>query len=175
MEKIYVIQMHTGTFPAKVVKIATRYPYSHVGISLDERCETIYSFGRKKPRNFLNGGFVKQKSSDEFFKIFSNVHCRVYELDVSDGQLNALKAALGEYEANPEMYKYDFGGLFLRTFFNLPVEFEHRYVCSQFVAKTLSDIGCLDIVPRKAKPKDFEAINGTRLIYSGAYPIAQTI
>ena len=57
MKNIYLLLMHTHTIPSKIVKIFTRYEYSHVGISLDENCDTIYSFGRRKLNSILDGGF----------------------------------------------------------------------------------------------------------------------
>lgn len=44
MKKIYILLMHTNTIPAKIIKFVTRYEYSHVGISLEKNCNTIYSF-----------------------------------------------------------------------------------------------------------------------------------
>lgn len=68
MKKIYLILMHTNTIPSKLVKFFTRYKYSHVAISLDKNCDTIYSFGRRKVNSILNGGFVIQKNKVSFLK-----------------------------------------------------------------------------------------------------------
>ena len=40
--------MHTYTIPSRLIKRITNYEYSHIAISLDRNCNTIYSFGRKK-------------------------------------------------------------------------------------------------------------------------------
>ena len=42
--KIYIIQMHTYTIPSRLIKRITNYEYSHIAISLDRNCNTIYSF-----------------------------------------------------------------------------------------------------------------------------------
>ena len=51
--KIYIIQMHTYTIPSRLIKRITNYEYSHIAISLDRNCNTIYSFGRKKYTSFI--------------------------------------------------------------------------------------------------------------------------
>lgn len=42
MKKIYLILMHTYTIPSRLVRLFTRYEYSHVGISLEKECNKIY-------------------------------------------------------------------------------------------------------------------------------------
>lgn len=167
--------MHTGSFPAKIVKTTTRYPYSHVAISFDRNCKTLYSFGRKRLNNFLVGGFVKQKSTDSFFKKFRFSQCRVFELAVTDEQYRNLQDLLNAFEANADKFHYDFCGLMLRTLLHTPITFTNHYVCSHFVAQALSDTGVYDFTynPCMAKPRDFETMRGANEIYCGAYPIRQ--
>ena len=83
--------MHTYTIPSRLIKRITNYEYSHIAISLDRNCNTIYSFGRKKYTSFINGGFSVEHKSGEFFSKFKDTICRIYELDVTIEQYNALK------------------------------------------------------------------------------------
>ncbi len=174
MEKryIYIIQMHTKTLPARFVKLMTRYTYSHVGISLCGECDLIYSFGRKKLRNFLSAGFVIQKPTDKFFEVFSSTKCRVYRIEVTAAQYELLENSLRDVMCHSEEYKYDFFGEFLR-FFRIPVSFEKRYVCSQFVAELLekAEICKFDRRTCFVEPKDFERIRDAVEVYRGSYPI----
>lgn len=168
--KIYIIQMHTNTLPARIIKMFTRYEYSHIAISLDKSCDRIYSFGRKKLNNFLNGGFVVQERQGEFFKKFKNTKCRIYELEVSHEQYNSVESKLYEMEQRSREYKYDFWGIGMRLL-KIPVTFKNKYVCSYFVAELLETSGictfgkqvCLTV------PKDFEQIKGANKIYEGRY------
>ncbi len=171
--KVYVILMHTGTGPSRLVRRVTHYPYSHVGLSLNKTCDDIYSFGRRKLSNFLNGGFTRQASSDDFFTKYSNTKCRIFELDVTDEQHGRLQAVLDEFTKYSERYRYDFCGLIIRTLFHIPVTFKNRYVCSHFVAEALRQSGIYDFgfATCKAKPQDFESMVGASEVYCGAYPI----
>ena len=53
--KIYIIQMHTYTIPSRLIKRITNYEYSHIAISLDRNCNTIYSFFFILYNYFING------------------------------------------------------------------------------------------------------------------------
>lgn len=170
--KIYIVQMHTNTMPSKLVKLATGYQYSHVAISFDKSCDTLYSFGRRRVNSILDGGFTVTKKNGEFFEKFNETICRIYELKVTKEQLEKLKMIIADMEKNQEQYKYDFIGAGLR-FFKIPVSFKNKFVCSYFVADVLekSNIYKFDKKAIFIKPKDFENIKGITEIYSGKYNI----
>lgn len=171
MKKIFIIQMHTGTIPSRIVKIFTQYSYSHVGISFDKSCKTIYSFGRKKPNNFLIGGFVKQKSTDLIFKKCKKIKCRVLELKITDKQYNKLKELLNNFYDNGNDFKYDFLGLMLRSLLHLPITFKNKYVCSHFVAEVLDRVGIYHFTRRTCmiKPRDFDMLDFASEVYQLLY------
>lgn len=170
MNKIYLILMHTKTIPSKLVKIFTRYEYSHVGISLTRDCNTIYSFGRKNVNSILDGGFTAQLKSGEFFCKFKDTTCKIYEVDVNEQQYKIVKKIIDDMELNAIKYKYDFKGIIPR-FFGIPVTIKDRYVCSYFVADVLekADIYKFDKNTCFIKPKDFEKIGKCNEIYKGYY------
>ncbi len=167
---VYVIQMHTGSMPSKFVKFITRYEYSHVVISLKEDCKTTYSFGRKDLNNFLKGGFVEEKQNGEFFKKFKNTKCRIYELEVTQKQYDNMKKTLKERKKHKEDYKYDFLGIFFR-FFHIPIHFENRAVCCQFVADVLEkgEVLYFDKPSYFVKTKDFDNYPEFKIVYEGLY------
>lgn len=170
MEKIYIIQMYSKTLPSKLIKIITKYQYTHIGICLDKKCEVIYSFGRKNLNNFLKGGFIVEQKEGDFFKKFKQTICRIYELEINEKQYLKIKDYLSYMEYNKDRYKYDFLGLFLRLF-NIPVVFKNHYVCSQFVAELLEifEVSKFEKEICFIRPQDFEKIEGLKEIYVGEY------
>jgi len=168
MKKIYILLMHTYTIPSRLVRVFTNYEYSHVGISLDKKCDTIYSFGRKKLNSILNGGFVVEKKDGLFFKKFNNTKCKIYELEVTKKQYKDLENILKDMEQDNEKYKYDFLGIVPR-FFRIPVTLKNRYVCSYFVAYVLDKANICNFTKNVCliNPRDFEKLEGTTEIYSG--------
>ncbi len=169
-EKIYIVQMHTKTIPARLVKSVTHYPYSHVGICLTNKCDEVYSFGRKSLYNVLNGGFVKEYKNGAFFNKFDDTVCRVYELEIDENQYLNIKEQLDLMEETSDLYKYDFLGAFLRAF-HIPAYFKNKYVCSTFVADVLEQAGVCSFEKELCfvKPIDFENISGAKEVFLGEY------
>ena len=170
MKKIYVILMHTNTIPSKLVKLFTKYEYSHVAISLNKDCYITYSFGRKSIYNILNGGFSIQTKDGKFFKKFNKTVCTIYEGEVTDEQYNNIQEIINNMEQNIDEYKYDFLGIIPR-WFGVPVTFNNRFVCSHFVANVLEKSGICNFEKETCLvvPRDFEKINKFHKIYTGSY------
>lgn len=170
MKRIYIIQMHTNTMPSRIVSLFTMYKYSHIAISFDEKCDIVYSFGRRNLYSFLNGGFTIEHKNGEFFSKFYDTSCRVYEVMVNDKQYHYLYKTIEYMKKNQDDYKYDFVGIILR-YLGIPITFKNRYVCSYFVAELLKDAKIYDFDKRTCfvSPKDFENIDIFNLIYDGKY------
>lgn len=172
MKKVYVIQMHTKTIPSRIVRLFTRYKYSHVAISLNKNCDYIYSFGRKNLYSILNGGFVMENKYGKFFKRFRDTKCRIYEISVSDEQYHNLVRIIKYMKKNSDSYGYDYLGIVLR-YLRIPITFKNKYVCSYFVAQLLEDANVCRFNKKTffVNPRDFENINGFNLIYTGKYAL----
>lgn len=170
MKKIYLILMHTYTIPSRVIRFFTMYPYSHVGISLERDCDTIYSFGRKKVNSIIDSGFVVEHKNGEFFNKFNTTKCKIYELEVDEEKYKDLKELLDNMVVNADDYKYDFTGIIPR-FLGIPITTKSKYVCSYFIADILEKAGIYKFNKQVCfiKPKDFENLNGCNEIYRGYY------
>lgn len=168
--KIYIIQMHTRTKPAKVIKLFTHYQYSHVAISLSKDCYETYSFGRKSLHNILNGGFVKEHKDGQFFNYFNETVCRIYELEVTEEKYSKIKKRLKFVEKHSKLFKYDYLGLLLNPF-NIHFPFKNKFVCTSFVASLLEQTGIykFDKDPCFVRPIDYEGLKGAKQIYLGKY------
>ncbi len=167
---IYVLQMHTGTMPARVIRLMTRYEYSHVAIALEKDCKTTFSFGRRHLHRFWNGGFVVEQQNGPFFTRFRKTRCRIYEIQVTDRQYAFVRCLLANRMLYSQDYAYDYMGILLR-YFRIPVTFPNRAVCSQFVAEVLEEgrVTAFDKPACFVKPRDFENCGGFRTIYEGLY------
>ena len=162
--------MHTITVPSKVVSLFTMYKYSHIAISFDEKCDVVYSFGRRNLYSILNGGFTIEYKNGDFFKKFNDTSCRIYAVTVTDEQYDYLYKTIEFMKDNQDDYKYDFVGLVLR-YMKIPVTFKNRYVCSYFIAQLLKDAKIYEFDKDTCfvEPKDFENIDIFNLIYTGKF------
>lgn len=170
MKKIYILLMHSNTIPSKFVSFFTNYKFSHVSLSLDKECNITYSFGRKKVNSILNGGFVEEAKSGKFFKKFKNTRCRIYEMNITDKQFQKLTNIINKIKINSNFYKYDFIGIIPR-YFGIPITIKNRFVCSHFVAFLLNEANIYNFKKNVCliKPKDFEKISISKVIYEGLY------
>lgn len=167
-KKIYILQVHTGTIPSKIVKIFTRYQYSHVLLSPDDSFKKMYSFGRRTISNPLNGGFIIESYDGIFFSKYNKTKCRLYELKINEIQYLDLINILKEYEKEPLKYNYDFIGAIARTL-HINVRRKNHYVCSQFVAEVIemSKIYKFNKPTQFVKPIDFENLPNCEVIHDG--------
>lgn len=170
MKNIYILLMHTHTIPARLIKTVTEYRYSHVGLSLEKSCETIYSFGRRNPYSILNGGFSIEYKDGLFFRKFNKTTCKIFEVEVTDEQYNKIENMIEYMKEHIDEYKYDIWGIVPR-FFGIPLTLRNRYVCSYFVAHVLEKAGIhkFDKKVCLIRPKDFDGVDGFREIYRGRY------
>lgn len=164
----YIIQTHSGTIPSRVIRLVTKYKYSHVMIALDDSFSKMYSFGRRTVNNPLNGGFVIEDKDSKFFDKFYNTECRVYKFKITEEKYHLLTEILSEYEQNPKKYNYDIIGLLLR-FFKIRVKRKNHYVCSQFVAEVIdkSSIYKFNKPFELVEPKDFDDLLNKEIMYVG--------
>ena len=74
-KNIYVVLSDTGSVLTRLIGFYTKSRYNHCSISFDPEFKSLYSFGRKQPRNPFIGGFVEESFYDGTFKRFSNTSC----------------------------------------------------------------------------------------------------
>ena len=162
--------MHTRTIPAKLIKLATRANYSHVALSFEKECNTLYSFGRRNIHSILNSGFTIEKKKGPFFQAFHQTTCKIYEIDIEEEKYQRIQKIIGEMARHKTRYKYDFIGLVFR-YFKIPIRLKNHYVCSYFIANLLEESGVYAFSKKSyfVKPKDFENFAIGHEIYQGEY------
>ena len=166
MKKIYIILTYTGTITSKLVRLFTKYEYSHVSISLDKNIDYMYSFGRKGVHNIFNAGFIKETKNSKFFKVFNKTKCIILEILVDNKKYKKLIKVLKKYEDNKDIYRYDTIGLFLRIF-KLTHKRKNYFVCTEFVGSVLKEAEIYDFNKKIIKPYHFLNIPNNKVIYKG--------
>ena len=170
-KNIYLILTHTGTAFSRVIKALNGYKYSHVMLSLDDKFDKMYSFGRKKYYNPFDAGFVVEDKDGDFFNFYNKAKCRVYKFSVTDEQYDKLCARLEWFRRNTDNMSYDIVGVVLR-YIGISFRQKNRYVCTQFVGSVLKNSGIVSMKeqPENLKPQDFEKIaahKSAKIIYEG--------
>jgi len=163
-EKVYILLTNTGTIFTRLIKLYTKKPYNHASISFDSELTEVYSFGRKKPRNPFIGGFVKEDMKKDLFK---QADCAIYSFSVTEGQIKNMRRYIKRIEAQKEVYRYNFLGLFA-FIFKKPMKREKAFFCSQFVATVLRECN-IDFVkpPALITPNDLQNVTKFQQVYEG--------
>ncbi|MDN4068305.1 hypothetical protein NYE70_16775 [Paenibacillus sp. FSL R5-0407] len=165
---VFILLTNTGTLFTKMIQGYTRAPYNHASISFNRELSELYSFGRKNPNNPLNGGFVKEDLKTGTFSKYPNTTCVIYELRVTDREVEKMKRVLQLFIRKDKKYLYNILGV-IGIALKEPVEFSNSYFCSQFVAEILerSGIKLWNKLPALVTPDDFRQSERLDLIYEG--------
>ncbi|MDQ0090969.1 hypothetical protein J2T12_004395 [Paenibacillus anaericanus] len=167
-QSVFILLTNTGTLFTRVIQTYTKAPYNHASISFNRELSELYSFGRKHPNNPLNGGFVKEDLKTGTFSKYPNTTCVIYELQVSEREIEKMKRVLQVFIQKRQKYLYNILGV-VGIALKEPVEFSNSYFCSQFVAEILerSGIKLWNKLPALVTPDDFRQSDRLHLIYEG--------
>ncbi|WP_175615583.1 hypothetical protein [Piscibacillus halophilus] len=167
-QHVYIVLSDTGTLFTSLIKTYTRAPYNHASISFDSELKEMYSFGRKKPRNPLRGGFVKENVLTGTYSYYPETTCVIYKMKVTAREKEKMKQILNVFIRNNDKFLYNFLGV-VGVSIKEPIEFSNSYFCSQFVAEVLkrSGIRLWDKLPAMVTPEDFRKSERLELIYEG--------
>lgn len=168
MKYVYIVLTDTGSMFTRMIKFFTRKPYNHVSISLDEDLETLYSFGRLKPRNPFFGGFVEEKIDEGTFALFKNTRALVLQVPVSQEEYERLRYLIHAFLEDKDAYRYNLIGV-LGALFDKPITRKNRYFCSSFVADISNQAGFLPLSrsPHLVRPDEFTKIEHAEIVYEG--------
>ena len=134
-KKIYIVLTQTYTTIARIIKSITKDNYSHASISLDIKCNNMYSFGRKYIYFPFYGIFLKEDLRKGLFIRNKNALVVIYEIKVTKKQYNKIKDKIKEIEFNNK--GYNIIGLLL-AHFRIKLH-RRKYYCSEFVYEVLSN------------------------------------
>ncbi|WP_223700453.1 hypothetical protein [Sutcliffiella deserti] len=165
---IYILLTDTGTLFTRSIKKYTKAPFNHVSLSLDPELNELYSFGRKKPNNPLNGGFVKEDVVHGTYRNYPGTTCEIYKLPVSKREVEKIKRLIAFFQKKEKKWFYNLLGV-LGVSINEPVEIDSSYFCSQFVSDVLhrSGINLWEKLPSLVTPDDFRKSAKVKKIFEG--------
>ena len=126
----------------------------------------MYSYGRRKLRNPLVGGFVRETPQTGVFGHFRETDAVVVRLPVDGEKYEQLQERMDEMYARRMEYRYDYLGVFL-AFFGKTKERQGKSYCSKFVAGELQTAGVH--IPQKQvfRPMDFLELDCGETVFSG--------
>ena len=136
MKKVYLVLTQTYSGIAKTIKVITHEKYSHASLSLDPKCEEMYSFGRKY-KYFPFYGIFKQENLNKGLFKKRGALISIYEIDITEDQYNKIKSNIMNIKKTNK--GYNIIGLLL-AYFKIKLH-RNKYYCSEFVYEVLSSKG----------------------------------
>ena len=166
MKKIYIVLTYTGSVLSRMIKFYTKREYSHVSISLDDKLESMYSFGRFHAYNPFWGGFVQESPKFGTFKRFKRSKTKIYSLEISNKDYDVIKGIIEDFNSKKNVYRFNMLGL-MGVMFNYRVKRENHYYCAEFVKYCFDNTSLKIDIPDIVRVEDFEKIKGTKEVYTG--------
>lgn len=168
MAHIYLALVDTPGVFAYLIRRFLRQKYIHVVLSMDERLEEAYSFGRRNPRIPLSAGFEKEDKR-KILRAFPTADYMVCELTCSREQKETIRGRLESDYRRRWHYHYAVIGL---PFIVLEIPFyqKRHYTCSSYIARVLADSGIriCDKHFSLVTPKDFYCYPDKKVLYEGS-------
>lgn len=167
-EQVYIVISQTSSAPSTMLKIITGAEYNHVSISLTDKLDTMYSFGRLNAYNPFIGGFVEESPNYGTFKRFKNTKIMVFSLEVGHEKHKEISDYIFNILSNREKYHYNYYSLFLAIFKKVKKR-DNYFYCSEFVRDVLrnSNIEGSYEMPEIVQPIHFLNIPNIKLLYKG--------
>ena len=98
MRNLYVVLPRSETFVAKVARFLTKYPYSHVTLSLDDDLEVFYSYSRLRNDSPLISGFAKEYRSHLASKKGVKLTCKIFKIPITNVEYKKIKKYISDNE-----------------------------------------------------------------------------
>lgn len=168
MAHIYLALVDTPGMLAYCIRRFLRQKYIHVVLSMDERLEEAYSFGRRNPQIPFWAGFEREHR-EEILHAFPTADYMVCELTCSEEQKRMLRQKLRADYGRRFHYHYAVLGLFFVAL-GIPFYQKNHYTCSSYLAKLLDSCG-ITISEKHfslVTPKDFRLYPDKRIVFEGS-------
>ncbi len=161
-KRIYILMTQYPGFDAKILRLRTRFPYTHTSVGLEEDMDTFYTFVSK---GYLVESITRYEKPGR-----PSFPCALYEVVVTDEVYEKVKKMVHDYKARKTMLKYSTLGLIM-CFFKIPLKRQNRYFCSQFVAEVLNKCNVLKLKKQSTLyfPKDISKHKELKLIFTGTH------
>ena len=166
LKPVYILLTYTNSMMAKAIKLVTKQPYSHAGISLDSSLSHIFTYGRKNAEdrcqftdeNIFNGLLGENRDTVQY---------ALYVTFFNNRQLKILTQHIENIKNDISKHKYSYKGLIN---FALGKEtHDDRMFCSQFVASVIraGDPNRLKRDISLYSPTDLRKVSGMHFVTRG--------
>lgn len=157
--ELFVMISRTDTLMGKVIRLASRYPYNHVSVTLDPSLRFWYSFARYAEDAPFYGGFIRE-SAERFLAASPDAQVRIFRLEIPDAQARKLEGMIHLANLPDSGLLYNYYDALASTV-GMGISLPDSHTCLSFAC------GILQKDHRSIRALDTELT--PHLIYEGSY------
>lgn len=164
-KNLYIVLPKSETFVAKIARTLTKYPYSHVTLSIDDNLEVFYSFSRLRNDSPLISGFAKEYRSHLASKKNIKLTCKIFKIPVTFKEYNKIKKYINDNQKDDTLL-FNYLSMATLTIFK-GFDVYRTQNCCGFVAQALELLDEFELSKPYYKyfPKDFDDMLTEKYLY----------
>lgn len=114
-QHLYIMISNTNTGVGKLIRKRTKYPYSHVSMTLDPTLSKWVSFARFQKQTVFAGGFVVE-DVQRFASLDTYIQVRIFQIPISDEYYDKLSDLFSLAGKDRKYFLYNLFDAFLGAF-----------------------------------------------------------
>ncbi len=139
MKELYVLLLYLPSTFGRLSQMATRYPYTHVAISLDDSYTYFYAFSRLRAKTPPISGYIEEKRVYYTLGEDVPIQTKIFRVPVTEEGYARAVAYMDEVKRDREIMYNLLNMLLLPVFGGHPVY--KAFHCGEFIAKVLEQAG----------------------------------
>lgn len=139
MRYLYVLLLYLPSAFGRLSQIATRYPYTHVAISLDDSFTYFYAFSRLRGKTPPISGYIEEKRIYYTLGEDVPISTKIFRVPVTEEGYDRAVAYMDEVKRDPEIMYNLLNMLLIPVFGGHPVY--KAFHCGEFIARVLEEAG----------------------------------
>ena len=139
MKELYVLLLYLPSTIGRLSQMATRYPYTHVAISLDDSYTYFYAFSRLRAKTPPISGYIEEKRVYYTLGEDVPIQTKIFRVPVTEEGYARAVAYMDEVKRDREIMYNLLNMLLIPVFGGHPVY--KAFHCGEFIAKVLEQAG----------------------------------
>lgn len=139
MKELYVLLLYLPSTFGRLSQMATRYPYTHVAISLDDSYTYFYAFSRLRAKTPPISGYIEEKRVYYTLGEDVPIQTKIFRVPVTEEGYARAVAYMDEVKRDRAIMYNLLNMLLIPVFGGHPVY--KAFHCGEFIAKVLEQAG----------------------------------
>ena len=139
MKELYVLLLYLPSTFGRLSQMATRYPYTHVAISLDDSYTYFYAFSRLRAKTPPISGYIEERRVYYTLGEDVPIQTKIFRVPVTEEGYARAVAYMDEVKRDREIMYNLLNMLLIPVFGGHPVY--KAFHCGEFIAKALEQAG----------------------------------